>query len=357
MNKTKKIYSAIYIVSRALFFVSAFALFFALLPPAEENGRRAAHYTIFAVCVLTGAALTVWGAEMKRRGLKNGVSPETFTPTGAQTAVSYFRLILMAVVIVFPFYVIVVTSLKTDYEAASLGFSWLPKLGASAEAYKYVFTSDTLDVTIGDALINTLKTSVVPTLASVFVSALSAYSFAKLEFRGKNALFGVLLLTMMTPGCITLLSSYLLYDAIGWTHSFLPLVVPSFFGAAGIVFFLREYFAGIPDDLLGSARLDGLDDMGIFFRIVMPLSVPAVVAQLVLTFVGKYNDFMGPLIYLTDNEMYTLQIYMRSFTSGSIYNNRVAAACAISIAPLLLAYLFLQKIILSGIAMSSGLKA
>ena len=126
---------------------------------------------------------------------------------------------------------------------------------------------------------------------------------------------------------------------------------------AGIVFFLREYFAGIPDDLLGSARLDGLDDMGIFFRIVMPLSVPAVVAQLVLTFVGKYNDFMGPLIYLTDNEMYTLQIYMRSFTSGSIYNNRVAAACAISIAPLLLAYLFLQKIILSGIAMSSGLKA
>ena len=201
MNKTKKIYSAIYIVSRALFFVSAFALFFALLPPAEENGRRAAHYTIFAVCVLTGAALTVWGTEMKRRGLKNGVSPETFTPAGAQTAVSYFRLILMAVVIVFPFYVIVVTSLKTDYEAASLGFSWLPKLGASAEAYKYVFTSDTLDVTIGDALINTLKTSVVPTLASVFVSALSAYSFAKLEFRGKNALFGVLLLTMMTPGC------------------------------------------------------------------------------------------------------------------------------------------------------------
>ena len=170
MNKTKKIYSAIYIVSRALFFVSAFALFFALLPPAEENGRRAAHYTIFAVCVLTGAALTVWGTEMKRRGLKSGVSPETFTPAGAQTSVSYFWLILMAVVIVFPFYVIVVTSLKTDYEAASLGFSWLPKLGASAEAYKYVFTSDTLDVTIGDALINTLKTSVVPTLASVFVS-------------------------------------------------------------------------------------------------------------------------------------------------------------------------------------------
>lgn len=357
MERTKKIYSAIYLISRALFFAGAFAFLFAMLPPAEVNGRRGAHIAIFAACLLLGVSLSVYGAQMKKHGLKNGASPETFTPTGAQTAVSYFWLIIMAVVIVFPFYVIMVTSLKTDYEAASLGFSWLPKLGASSDAYKYVFSSDALDVTIGDALVNTLKTSVVPTLASVFVSALSAYSFAKLEFRGKNALFGVLLLTMMTPGCITLLSSYLLYDAIGWTHSFLPLIVPSFFGGAGIVFFLREYFAGIPDDLLGSARLDGLDDMGIFFRIVMPLSVPAVVAQLVLTFVGKYNDFMGPLIYLTDNEMYTLQIYMRSFTSGSIYNNRVAAACAVSIAPLLLAYLFLQKIILSGIAMSSGLKA
>ena len=120
------------------------------------------------------------------------------------------------------------------------------------------------------------------------------------------------------------------------------------FGSAGVVFFLREYFAGIPDDLLGSARIDGLGDMGIFFHIIMPLSVPAVVAQLVLTFCGRYNDFMGPLVYLTGNEMYT---------SGTIYNNRSAAACVVAIAPLLIIYFFLQKVILSGIAMSSGLKA
>ncbi len=353
----KKLYAINYVVLRAFFVIGALALFLGVLPANPETGRRAVHCAIGGVSIALGVGLAFAGRAVKRKGLEDGLAPDVFTPRGSRAIMSYFWLIVMTIIIVLPFYVIVVTSIKTEYESASLGFSWWPKLGVTGSAYKYVTTSEILGITIIGAFLNTLRASVLPTVVTVFVSALSAYSFSKLEFRGKKPLFGILLLTMMVPGCITLISSYLLFDLIHWTNSFKPLVVPMLFGSAGVVFFLREYFAGIPDDLLGSARIDGLGDMGIFFHIIMPLSVPAVVAQLVLTFCGRYNDFMGPLVYLTGNEMYTLTIYMRATTSGTIYNNRSAAACVVAIAPLLIIYFFLQKVILSGIAMSSGLKA
>lgn len=353
----KKLYAINYVVLRAFFVVGALALFLGVLPASPETGRRAVHFAIGGVSIALGIGLAFAGKAVKRKGLGDGLAPDVFTPRGSRAIMSYFWLIVMTIIIVLPFYVIVVTSIKTEYESASLGFSWWPKLGVTGSAYKYVTTSEILGITIIGAFLNTLRASVLPTVVTVFVSSLSAYAFSKLEFRGKKPLFGILLLTMMVPGCITLISSYLLFDLIHWTNSFKPLVVPMLFGGAGVVFFLREYFAGIPDDLLGSARIDGLGDMGIFFHIIMPLSVPAVVAQLVLTFCGRYNDFMGPLVYLTGNEMYTLTIYMRATTSGTIYNNRSAAACVVAIAPLLIIYFFLQKVILSGIAMSSGLKA
>lgn len=171
---------------RALFVIGALALFLGVLPANPETGRRAVHFTIGGIAIAVGIGLAFAGRAVKRKGLEDGLAPDVFTPHGSQAIVSYFWLIVMTVLIVLPFYVIVVTSIKTEYESASLGFSWWPKLGVTGSAYKYVTTSKILGITIIGAFLNTLRSSVLPTVVTVFVSALSAYSFSKLEFRGKN---------------------------------------------------------------------------------------------------------------------------------------------------------------------------
>jgi multiple sugar transport system permease protein len=336
--------------------IGAFFLILGLFPAA--GNKQTVHLIVGFTAVALAIVMGVVFAKVRDKLLKQGAKPQTFRSAIAEKITFYAWLAFMVFLIALPFYVIVITAIKHDGEATAMPFTLWPKMGVQFDSFVKVLLNEDLEIDIIGSFINTLHTAVGPTLASVFVSAISAYAFSKLEFRGKSTLFGVLLITMMVPGCITMLSSYLLYDLIGWTHSFLPLIVPSFFGGAGIVFFLREYYSGVPDDLLGSAQIDGLGDIGIFFQIMLPLSVPALLAQLVLTFVGRYNDYLGPLIYLTENQYYTLQIFLRAFTSGNVlFPNRVAAACIIALAPLMVIYLFLQNIILSGIAMSSGLKA
>lgn len=121
---------------------------------------------------------------------------------------------------------------------------------------------------------------------------------------------------MMIPGTITLVSSYLLFDTIGWTNGPLPLIIPGLFGSAGNVFFMRQYFTGLPDELTEAAKLDGLSNFGTFVRIAMPLSVPVFVSLSLLSFISHYNAYLNPLIYLGDNaKYYTLQIMLKSLMS------------------------------------------
>lgn len=349
-----------HVVSRASLALGIVTLIFALLPYES----LAAHNLYVGLCIAGFAvflALTLTHFFLKRRYLANGGLISNTEARGGKTATNYAMLIFFLVIVILPFYVMIVNSIKTPAEANGVEFTWWPKQSVTVDSYKEIATKKLFNaITVFRALLNTLKISVLPTLITVLVSSLSAYAFAKLDFKGKNALFAVLLLTMMVPGCITLTSSYLLYDTIGWTRTYLPLVVPHLFGGAGCVFFLRQYFAGIPDDLIGSAKIDGLGKMGIFTNIIIPVSVPALVAQLILTFVGMYNDYMGPLLYLYDPEDYTLQLVLSTFNGSTMAEpmnqSLVAAACIFSIAPLLIAYFFLNKVILSGISMSSGLK-
>lgn len=146
---------------------------------------------------------------------------------------------------------------------------------------------------------------------------------------------------MMIPGTITLVSSYLLFDTIGWTNGPLPLIIPGLFGSAGNVFFMRQYFTGLPDELTEAAKLDGLSNFGTFVRIAMPLSVPVFVSLSLLSFISHYNAYLNPLIYLGDNaKYYTLQIMLKSLMS--LYKNQwdvILATCIVSIVPLLVLYL------------------
>ena len=205
-------------------------------------------------------------------------------------------------------------------------------------------------------LLNTLLIVLPPTIIGLFTSSLAAYAFAKLRFKSKNFLFSVLLATMMIPGTIMLTPSYLLYDKIYWTGTAFPLMIPGMFGAAACVFFMRQFYMGIPTDLIEAAKLDGMGYFGIFFKIMVPLSVPALLAQGILGFIGGYNDYFGPYLYLTDPTMYTLQIALNSFqgTYASKWPTMMAGAvCALI--PTLLIYILAQKYFIQGIA-TAGMK-
>ena len=206
-------------------------------------------------------------------------------------------------------------------------------------------------------LINTLKIAVPVTIVGMFSASIAAYSFAKIKFIGKNFLFSVLLFSMMIPGIILLIPSYLLYSELSLLNTFFPLMVPAMFGSAACVFFLRQFFYGIPDELVDAAKVDGLNYMGIYFVIMLPLAVPALLAQAILGFIACYNDYLNPLIYCTEEKMYTLQVALQMFSSGNTLElPTVLAASILAMLPCVLIYFFAHKYFVQGIAMS-GLKA
>lgn len=272
----------------------------------------------------------------------------------------YFVLILFALWILVPFSIIIVTSFKTWQEASNPEFSFFPKeftLEGYAEVFKYTATGDDGDLPIMiRGFINTLIIVIPPTILGLFCSAMSAFAFAKLRFKGKNFLFSFLLLTMMIPGTIMLTPSYMIYDMIGWVNTPLPLMIPGMFGAATCVFFMRQFYAGIPTSLIEAAKLDGMGYFKIFWKIMVPLSVPALLAQGILGFIGGYNDYFGPYLYLNEPEWYTLQIALKSF-QGSYSSNipTIMAGSIVALIPTLIIYIVAQKYFIEGIA-TSGMK-
>ena len=212
----------------------------------------------------------------------------------------YAVLILYAIVIIFPFSIIILTSFKTWQDASSLTFEWIPEGGFVLDGYRQVFTyrgnMDNALPTLIQSFLNTLMYILPPTLIGLFASSISAYAFSKLRFRAKGIMYSLLLATMMIPGTITIAPQFSIYDAIGWVDTPLPLMIPGMFGAAACVFFMRQFFSGIPDSIIEAAKLDGVGFIGIFFKIMVPLSVPALLAQGLLGFIGGYNDYFGPLI-------------------------------------------------------------
>jgi multiple sugar transport system permease protein len=258
----------------------------------------------------------------------------------------------MALIILFPFYFMIISSLKTLEEyRLSVPTLWPKKF--VFRNYIDAFTTANL----GRLFFNTLFVGVVCTVISLIITVLTAFAFARLEFKGKHIVFGAMLATMMIPGTILLTPTYIIYNAIGWVNTPLPLMIPGMFGAATCVFFMRQFYSGIPTELIEAAEIDGMNYFGIFFKVMVPLSVPALLAQALLGFIGGYNDYLGPLIYLQDPEMYTLQIAMNQLKSYFAGRNVPAmmAATVISIIPTIILYIIAQKRFVEGVA-TSGMK-
>ena len=204
----------------------------------------------------------------------------------------YAGLIFASLVVILPFLIIVITSFKTKSDAMSDTFTIIgANDGFSIQGYKEVFNyvnSNGIPLII-TGLLNTLLVSVVPTLVSLFFSALAAFAFAKIKFKFSKLFFNILIFTMMIPGTILLVPHYLMYDSFGWIDTFLPLIIPGLWGSASTIFFLRQFMYAIPDSLIESAKMDGLSWFKIFIKIILPLIVPALLAQGLLSFISHYN--------------------------------------------------------------------
>jgi ABC-type glycerol-3-phosphate transport system permease component len=198
---------------------------------------------------------------------------------------------------------------------------------------------------------NSLIISLANIVGRVLSCSIVAFSFARMNFPGKNFLFLLLLSTLMIPGQITLLPQFALFQKLGWVGSYLPLIVPSFFGNAFFIFLMRQYIMTIPRDLDDAARIDGASTWDVFFRIIMPLCVPPLVVISVLTFLWTWNEFLHPLIYISNYEDYTIQLGLNMLKGRyNIQWNLIMAGSLIAVVPCVLIYFVAQKHIIGGIA-------
>ncbi|HML47309.1 MAG TPA: carbohydrate ABC transporter permease [Clostridia bacterium] len=260
---------------------------------------------------------------------------------------------LLAVMIttIFPFVWMISTSLKDT----TLVFSYPPKLIPRPAAWSN-YRDAWREAAMMRAMFNSMLIAVTATLGNVIVSSMVAYSFAKIPFRGKNGLFLMILATIMVPYQVTLIPLFVVFKQFRWINTYYPLIVPALFGTASNVFLMRQYIMRIPDAYRDSAYIDGCGHMGIWWRIIMPMSIPMVVSIGVLMFMGKWNDFLGPMLYLSTPAKMTVPLVLRKYQSqySTKWNMLMAASC-IALAPVIILYLFSQRYIIGGI-MLGGVK-
>ena len=205
----------------------------------------------------------------------------------------------------------------------------------------------------GRFLLNTLVICFFSVLGTVLSCSLVAYGLACVEWRGREVLFSIMLATMMLPGQVTMIPLFMTFKTLGWIDTILPLVVPTFCGNAAFIFLLRQFYRAIPSSLFEAARLDGCSDFGIWRRIVLPLSKPALLTVALFTFIASWNDFLGPLIYLMHEDKYTLSIGLASFQGqyGSDWGKMMAMSLVMTL-PVILLFFFTQKSFLQGVKLS-----
>lgn len=265
----------------------------------------------------------------------------------------FVLLCLGAVVMVFPLIYMVATSFMTKNQILSGTLTLFPNpilVGKYSEVLKK-----------GEfirGIFNSLKVAVPLLLIGGFTSALAAFGFAKMRFRGKGALFLALLATIMIPFAVVMIPQYVMFTKLGWTDSLLPLIIPGCFGNVSMIFFLRQNLLGMPDELMEAAKLDGCSYFGTFVKIFFPLMKGAFGTQLMLWFMGIWNDYLAPTIFLRSEKNWTLQVVIRSFNSYYAIQSDYAlimAASVIAMIPTMLLFFIFQRVIIESIAIS-GIK-
>lgn len=265
--------------------------------------------------------------------------------------VSHLVLISVGLLFAVPFLWLISTAVKPDAQVFQIPPVWIPR-PARWENYPKALHY------IPFALYtwNTLKICLISSVGTVMSCSVVAYGLAKIRWRGRNLVFYSLLATMIIPSQVTMIPTFTIFKWLGWIGTILPLTVPSFFGSAFYIFLLRQFFMTIPSELSEAARIDGCSEFGIFWRIVLPLVRPALTTVALFTFIGTWNDFLGPLLYLNDDRTYTLSLGLERFVSqhGAEWSMLMAASTLMTI-PIVVIFFFAQKTFIQGVTLT-GIK-
>ncbi len=263
-------------------------------------------------------------------------------------------LLFLALVFSVPTVWMVLTALKPNPEMFLSPPRWIPSQ-LVWERFVQAFTY----IPFARYTWNTFYISVYNVVATVISCTLVAYGFARLEWKGRDAIFAVVIATMILPSQVTLIPQYIIFSRLKWVGTFLPLTFPAWFASPFFIFLLRQFFMTIPAELTDAARIDGASDLGILLRIFVPLSQPALATMAVFTFMGNWNDFLWPLIYLTHQEQFTLGLGLYSFIGYTAARPQwgllLAAATMMTIPPVIL-FFFAQRSFIEGISLT-GIKA
>lgn len=267
------------------------------------------------------------------------------------TAVT-FLLLLGSIVVLAPLWWMISTSLKSPEEIAQYPPTLIPN---DFHFSNYMEAWQTAPFTRW--AFNTFFIAASGTLGSVLVNSLVAYSFAKIRFKGRDGLFVLVLSTMLIPGFVTMVPQYILFSKLGWLNTYLPLIVPAFLGSAFFIFLLRQFMMTIPNELIEAAYLDGANHLQIWWHIMIPLTKPALITVAIFSFNGAWNDLLGALLYINDENLYTLQIGLQTF-KGTVQTqwHYLMAMSVTVLLPVVLLFFFFQRYFIEGSNISSGTK-
>jgi ABC-type glycerol-3-phosphate transport system permease component len=270
----------------------------------------------------------------------------------------YILLIVLAFTYILPFIWMATSALKDDVQVYSYPPVWFP-----VPTHWNNFWDAWTHQPFNSYAVNTVFKYAIPaTLGTVLSSALVAYGFSRIRWRGREVLFAICLATMMVPFPVRMVPLFILFSRIDWVGTFMPLVVPSYFGNAFFIFMLRQFFRTIPLDLSDAARIDGVSELGLFWRIILPLSKPALAVVALFRLINAWNDYLGPLIYVNRREQWTLALAINHLRAASqyigikrlVYPYTMAVSTIVTM-PILLAFFFAQRTFVEGITLT-GIK-
>jgi multiple sugar transport system permease protein len=261
-------------------------------------------------------------------------------------------LILGSLLILSPIWWMIATSLKDMKEIMTYPPTFIPK--------EWHWENYLITLQKGPFLqytLNTLFITFFVVIGNVVANSFIAYGFAKIQFKGRNVLFAIVLATMMIPGFVTLVPQYVIYAKLGWLNTYLPLILPAFFGSAFNIFLLRQFFLTIPNELIEAAKIDGANHLYIWWKIFIPLAKPAIATVAIFSFNGAWNDFLGPLLYINDESLYTLQLGLQIFKGQNDTQwNFLMAGSIMVLLPVITIFFFFQRYFIEGMNLTAGSK-
>lgn len=262
------------------------------------------------------------------------------------------RLMLIAFSLIFltPFYWMVTTALKDSAELANFPPTLFPQT-----LHWENFTAAVNAIPFGQFMLNTMIITFGVMIGSVVSNPLIAYGFSRIQWRFRDSIFYLVIATIFIPFPVIMVALFDIFASLGWVNTFLPLIVPAFFGNATYIFILRQFMLQIPQEISDAARIDGANELRILVTIILPLVTPAITVVAILSIVGAWNDFLSPLIYLQEEALYTLSIGLQYFRSiHSVQFNLLMAASTLTVLPVVILFLVFQRFFVEGVVVTAA---